>query len=819
MVALLSVLLILLILLSILALLLAGLYAYVFRRPLAQHSGTLSGRGLQNPVEVIRDRWGVPHIYAHDLPDLLFAQGYTHAQDRLWQMEFQRRAASGRLAEIFGRIALDADRFTRTLGFRRTAKTEADALDGETRSLLAAYCQGVNVFMESHRGRLPAEFTLLGIKPEPWTPEDTIVWTKLMGWNLSANWEAELVRAQLVAHLGPYRAAELEPNYPQDNPTIAPPGLHALDASALLLEHYERAKEWLGPTGAPLGSNNWVLDGQKSATGKPLLANDPHLAVAMPGIWYENHLVAGDFAVTGVSLPGVPFVVIGHNERVGWGMTATLPDNQDLFVERFDPSNPTLYQFRGDWEAARIYREVIRIRSETAPLTLEVRETRHGPVISDVVKSPVPLALSWTGFSPQQSLRAALRLNAARTTGEARAALSGWGVPVMNFVFADVGGNVGYEMAGAVPVRACGQGLVPAPGWTGEYEWAGILPNVELLRLDNPPEHFIATANNRVVGDSYPHFLTIEWSPGYRARRIVEMLSVKRRLTLADCQQMQLDVTSILGQEIAPYFTALEPTGHWERIALRALRGWDYRLDTESVGGAIYELCLVHLLDLVFAQKLGPLGEPFLGAGVSPLSPVSGLMGRAVVRLVELLSQESSPWFADAATGRERTRDEVLAEALRRAVRTLRETVGDEPRRWQWGRLHQVQFVHPLGTLRLFRSVFSRGPYPLGGDSETVNQAGYRLRPPIGMVHVFASYRQVLDFAAWDRSVAVHTTGQSGQPGHPHYADQLAMWREGEYHPMLWSRARIEENAEARLRLEPRSFVANTVHQLETDGS
>jgi penicillin amidase len=803
MVVLLTVLLVLLVLLSIAALLLVGLYAYVFRRPWAQHNGTLSVHGLRNPVEIVRDRWGVPHIYARDLSDLLFAQGYTHAQDRLWQMEFQRRAASGRLAEIFGRIALDADRFTRTLGFRRMAKAEADVLDEETRSLLAAYCQGVNAFIDSHRDRLPAEFTLLGIKPEPWTPEDSLGWTKLMGWSLSANWEAELLRAYLVTHLGPYRAAELEPNYPKDNPTIVLPDLHALDAAALLLEHYERAKEWLGPTGAPLGSNNWVIDGQKSATGKPLLANDPHLMVAMPGIWYENHLTAGDFEVTGVSLPGVPFVVIGHNARVGWGMTATLPDNQDLFIERFAPSDPTRYEFRGDWEAARIHQEAIRVRGEAAPLMLQVRETRHGPVISDVVRSPFPLALSWTGFSPQQSLRAALRLNMARTAGEARAAVADWGVPVMNFVFADVEGNIGYEMAGAVPVRACGQGLVPVPGWTGEYEWTGILPTGELPRLDNPPEHFIATANNRVVGDGYPHLLTIEWSPGYRARRIVEMLNVRRRLTLADCQQIQLDLTSILGQEMVPYFTALEPSGHWERIAVRALREWDYRLDTESVGGAIFELCLLHLLDLVFAQKLGPLAESFLGAGASPLSPVSAWLGRATTRLVELLAQERSPWFADAATGRERTRDEVLAEALKRAVRTLRDTVGDEPRRWQWGRLHQVRFVHPLGTPRLFRSVFNRGPYPMGGDGETVNQAAYRPRLPIGMVHVLASYRQVLDFAAWNRSVAVHTTGQSGQPGHPHYADQMAMWREGEYHPMLWSRAQVEENAEARLRLEP----------------
>jgi penicillin amidase len=803
MVALLGALLVLLVLCGLAALFLIGLYVYVFRRPLARHSGTLAVPGLQAPVEVIRDRWGVPHIYARSQQDLFFAQGYVHAQDRLWQMEFQRRAASGRLAEVFGRIALDADCFSRTVGFRRVAEREAAVLDAEIEPLVAAYCRGVNAFIDSHRDRLPAEFTLLGIRPEPWTPADSLAWTKLLAWTLSANWEAELLRAQLVAHLGPYRAAELEPNYPKDNPTVVPPALHALDAAALVLEQYERAKAWLGPTGAPLGSNNWVVDGQRSATGKPLLANDPHLAVAMPGVWYENHLIAEDFEVTGASLPGVPFVVIGHNARVGWGITATLLDNQDLFVERFDPSDPTRYEFRGGWEVARVHREEIRIRGEAEPLLWEVRETRHGPVISDVVKSPCPLALSWTGFQPQQTLRAAYDLNVARSANDVRAALQGWGVPAMNFVFADVDGAIGYQMAGAVPVRACGLGLVPAPGWTGEYEWQGTIPTEELPHLDSPPEHFIVTANHRVVGDGYPHFLTIEWSPGYRARRITEMLNVKRRLTLADCQQIQLDLTSLIAQEIVPYFTALEPAGHWERIALRALRQWDHRLTPESVGGAIYELCLVHLLDLVFAQKLGPLGEGFLGAGASPLSPVSGLMGRAVVRLVELLAQERSPWFADAATGRERTRDEVLTEALKRAVRTLRETLGDEPRRWEWGRLHQVKFVHPLGTLRLFRGLFNRGPYPLGGDGETVNQAAYRLHLPLGMVQILASYRQVLDFALWDRSVAVHTTGQSGQPGHPHYDDQMAMWREGEYHPMLWSRSRIEEHAEAKLRLEP----------------
>ena len=803
-----------------------SLYWLVYR-PLPRISGTVRVKGLQDKVEVIRDRWGVPHIYAENEEDLLFAQGYVHAQDRLWQMEFHRRLASGTLAEIVGGMALEVDRFARIIGFRRAAQADLALLDEQTRRYLEAYSQGVNAFIETHRSRLPLEFTLLRHKPTPWSPLDTAAFAKFMGWTLSCNWESELLRAGLIETLGPEKAAELEPSYPEDNPIIVPTGSDS--RSPKVSDRGERSSvgrpspnpnnkvaRFLGLGGSGGGSNNWVINGARSVTGKPLLANDPHLPPLMPSIWYENHLVGGGpsagsgrgLAVTGASMPGLPGVVLGHNERIAWGATNAGPDVQDLYIERLrtTPSGCPEYEFRGEWEKAQVVREEIRVRGKKEPLVEEVVVTRHGPIINGLLGEGAPtLALRWVGHEPGSMLQS-LRINRAGNWEEFIAGLRSWSVPAQNMVYADGyrdHGNVGYYMAGQAPIRAGGWGLLPAPGWTGEYEWTGHIPFEELPQAYNPPPGYIASANNKIVDDDYPYFLTLEPMPGYRARRIVDLIEAKEKLSIEDCQAMQVDFYSIPAEELLPYILTLQPDDQWRRRAIEYIRGWDRCLTADSVAAAIYEVFEFQLLKLTFADKLGEWADYYFGAGRLELAPITTLIGQAAVALRGFLKEGDSDWFADGATGEPRTREETLLLALEETVSALREELGDDMERWQWGRLHQTTFTHLFGRIKPLHLLFDRGPFPTGGDSETVWQASVVPGFPTSPVAIIPTYRQIIDLGDWERSVAVNSTGQSGQLGSRHYADMIELWRTGRYHPMLWERASIEREAEGTLILLP----------------
>lgn len=799
----------------IVAVLLAGgfflyIYWWLVQRPTPKLDGAVRLACLEQPVEVLRDRHGIPHIYAQTLGDLLRAQGYVHAQERLWQMEQNRRIARGTLAEVYGEAALDADRFSRIVGFRRAAAAELAGLDAETRQALAWYAEGVNAFIEAHPGRLGAEFNLLRVTPELWQPEDMIAHAKVMAWGLSVNWESELTRLRLQARIGPIRAADLEPDYPATNPVITEAvGSHEstrlLSAAGLLLNEYEKVKPWLGQPVEGRGSNAWAVAPKRSASRRALLCNDPHLALQMPGVWFENHLVCPDFEVSGVSFAGTPGVILGHNAHIAWGMTNAYPDVQDLFVERPHPDTPDSFAYGDGWEAAQVVEETIQIR-QRQPHVERVVITRHGPLISNLTaqsNTVIPLALQWVGHAPGQTVRAVLRLNRARNWEEFQAALMDWAAPAQTVVYADADGNIGQVLAGAIPRREQNLGLLPAPGWDPAYDWLGMIPWDELPRTYNPASGLVVTANNKMVGDEYPHFMGIETLPGWRAARLEEMLAEKERFSLRDMEEMQLDTLSKYAAALAPYFAQLNSDDTWMKVAIAYLRKWDFRMDSESTAALIFHYALACLLEEVFGKKLGDLAPAYYGISSSPIFLIDGFLLRAQTRLLELVVAGESSWFADAATGAPRSRDEVLTRALAEAVKRLRADFGDNARRWAWGRAHQVRYTHPLGSARLFRSVFNRGPYPVGGDGTTPNQAYAPPVLPLGLVQVTASYRQVFEVGVWDRAQSVITSGQSGHPLSDHYADQIAMWREGVYHPMPWSRAAVEETAHYRATLTP----------------
>ncbi len=800
---------------------------WFLRRFLPQTEGTITVPGLEEPVEILRDRWGVPHIYARSEHDLFFAQGYVHAQERLWQMELQRRLGSGRLSEIFGEATLEIDRLFRVVGLNRAAEAEAAALEGDTLRALEAYAAGVNAYLKQRKGRLSVEFALLRFEPEPWRPVDSLYWAKVLSWNLSCNWASELIRARLAARLGAARATDLEPLFPADNPPIVtgpglPPGVEpppngwrseALRQALELIEGLFPADSTGGAapapppglTPAPGNSNQLVVDGRRSASGKPLLANDTHMLLQIPAVWFQVHLVGGEYDVTGVSLPGLPGVVVGHNRYCAWGLTTAWQDAQDLYIERPNPENPHQYEYQGRWEEAQVVREEIRVKGRAQPEVQQVLITRHGPIISPVVGEETPLALRWVALEPSPLLRSVLRYNRARNWDEFRAALGDWAGPAHNFVYADVEGNIGFLQAGWVPIRRKGYGLAPVPGWTDEYEWQGYLPLDELPQALNPESGWLATANHLVVDENYPHFLSGDLENPCRARRLVDLLTAQDTLTADDCARFQRDTYSAQAERFVHHLETVEPQSEAEARALAILRDWDYHLEADSVAASLYQVTRLRALHLVFGPHLGDLTESYVGVDTfTAMAGPTPYHARSFVRLLDLLDGEGDDfWLRDPATGRLRGRRDLLRRALAEAIDLLTDHLGPEMDRWTWGRINRVHLAHPLGTVKPLHLLFNRGPYPFSGDQDTLLRAAGKPEFPFEPVAVADALRFIADLSDWEQCRIIIPGGQSGHVADRHYADLLPLWREGRFLPMPFARKAVERHAAQRLILTP----------------
>ncbi len=778
------------------------------RRCWPKIDGTVELEGLRAPVTVVRDDWGIPHIYASNAHDLFFAQGYVHAQDRFWQMEFWRRIGSGRLSEVLGESALGQDRFIRTVGWHRAAQRDLERMDDEPRAVLEDYAEGVNAYVSTHQGRLGLEFDVLGltgtmVEIEPWTPLDSVSWGKVMAWDLSGNRGAELLRAHIADRLGTSAVDDLVPPYSDEYPTIVPNP----PTEASLQTVPEIAAETLAlGYGEHLGSNNWVVAGERTESGSAILANDPHLGIQMPSIWYEIGLhcepVGPDcpYNVVGASFASNPGVIIGHNDRIAWGVTNFGPDVQDFFIERVNPENPNQYAYRGEWRDMEIIQEEIHVAGQEDPVVIDVRLTHHGPIINDVAGGTEeawsfgwqPLALSWTALQPGSLVKSILLLDRADNWEAFREALSYWDAPSQNFVYADVEGNIGYQAPGRIPIRAAGDGTRPVPGWTGEYEWVDTIPFDALPRSLNPAEGYIVTANNAAVDADYPYLITQDWAPGYRACRICEMIESDTALSIEDMRAIQADSAPVWAREVLPYVRALSSDEPRLKQALDLLRAWDGRAVRDSAAAALFESFRLHLIDATIADELG---EDLLEKARPAVMDA----------LLNLLPDPKSPWFDDVTTPKTETRDEILLTALEEAVKELTDAQGPRMDKWRWGDLHTVSFENQsLGQCGIapVESLFNRGPFPADGTLATVNQADYSLNDPY-TVRTIASYRQIIDLGDLTRSVSMHTTGQSGHPFHRHYDDMIASWRDVEHHPMLWAREDVEANAEGSLVLTP----------------
>lgn len=769
------------------------------RRRLPQTSGRLTVQGLDGAVEVWRDRWGVPHLYAATAHDLFFAQGFVHAQDRLWQMELNRRVAHGRLSELFGELALDTDRTARTFGFGRLGRADWARADEEGRQAVLAYADGVNAFLDHPASQLPVEFSLLRHRPEPWQPEDTFAFSRVMIWELSHAWYGEIVRAQLIEAVGEEHAAELEIQYPEGNPATLPAGIefHRLDPDGSLRTaqgpFLDRGK----------GSNSWTISARRSATGQAVLCNDMHLAISMPGLWYANHLQAGDYHVTGVSLPGAPLVMVGHNARIAWGMTLAFTDCEDLFVEEVDPETPHRYRFRDEWLEAEVIEEPIAVKGRAEPLIERVTITRHGPIISDVVGYPEQrVAVQSMALQPCMALTGWLRLNQAGGWDDFVEAMRLIEAPQLSVTYADVAGNIGYWVTGRVPVRAKGDGTVPAPGWSGEYEWLGEVPFEEMPHALNPEQGYVVNCNHRIVPDDYPHFLGHVWSNGYRARRIVEAIESKDELSDDDHRALQLDVTCLPGREFVTCLKGFDDVDPDVRLALKQLRAWDGRLTPESVGGAVYEVARYTLVRNLLEPGLGTeLASRAMGLGFHPLLQFAHeFFGHDTVMVLRLLDNSDS-WWLQQAGGRQA----LLARSLREAVAWLRSELGPDVAMWQWGRIHRATFAHTLGLQKPLDQVFNRGPFPIGGDTDTPCQTAMSPDDPYDNKAWAPSFRQIVDLGDLSRSVSIAPPGQSGHLASPNYDDLIEPWLRGEYPPQLWTREQVEREAVSHLEMFPES--------------
>ncbi len=787
----------------LLVLLLCGAsYYYFVKLPLPKTEGEIQIKGLRAPVRVFRDRWGVPHIYAENEHDLFMAQGFVQAQDRLWQMESNRRLAAGRLSEIIGPPTLGLDRLVRTLGVMRAARREVASYDTHTLRILNAFSEGINAFIDHRKGRLPLEFRLLKVDPDPWHPDDSIAWAKMMALFGGKNWQEEIVRAMLDQKLGMEKALELLGYNQPETPTIIPPGL---DLTSLWPLRPHIPGSFVPTLGG--ASNNWAVHGSHTATGFPLLANDMHIVVRVPSIWYEMHLVAGEYDVTGLSMAGVPCIIAGHNKDLAWGAAYGYTDVQDIFLERMSPDKPGKYLYKDQWLQAELIKEEIRVKGEKNPVIHEIWQTRHGPIISSLVPAAQALehalALKWSAHDPGHTLPTLHRINLARNWEEFKAAAQDWSEPALNLAYADRKGNIAYVLGGRIPIRLLGHGRGPFPGWTGENEWLGyVSPNQKPFLL-NPERGFIATANNQVVGSEYPRYLSVDYAPGFRAARIEQFLSNKNKTSKAEFRTLQGDLKCL---PAAPFIAALEGIGVRSPDAqqlLKRLRAWDQVLGPESVGGAIYSVLFYRLLENTFRDELGPVADRFFGVGLTYLEPLNRFSQLSRVILQRVMEDRNSSWFDDINTPEREDLAHILDKSLNETAEFLRQKLGTDPSGWQWGKLHQVELEHALGSVPPLDKVFNLGPYEVGGHFSTVWQSAVNPGMDFNLKGWTASNRHIYDLEDWDKSLGAIVPGQSGMFGSPHYDDQMEMWLNVEHHPLYYSRAKVESEAKHVLILKP----------------
>jgi penicillin G amidase len=747
----------------------AGLWWQLWRRPRPLTEGSVRVAGLDGPVEIRRDRWGVPHVSATTKHDLWFGQGFCQGQDRLWQLDLYRRVAMGRLAEIAGPTGLASDRFMRTLGLRRAGVREAAAIDSELRADLDAMAAGINAAAEAAPAP-PLELQLLRLEFEPWTAADSLAMQKLLSFGLSTNWERELLRADLARELGPDLAAKLDPSYPPANAVVLTPGIPA-GAGIELAERVDSIRRFLGMTVEATGSNNWAVAPSRSATDGALIAGDPHLSPSMPGITYQMGLRLGERWCRGAALPGTLGVAFGHNNDVAWTLTNAMADVMDLFVERVDGDR---YQFEDEWRELESFEEEITIRGQP-PETIVARETHHGPIVNEALRADEsePLALAWMSRSEPAISKANTVVIDVRSGAELVELMEEHATPVSSLVWADSGGSIGYKTVGRIPMRTGGSPDLPRCGWSGEDEWEGWIPYGEQPEVTDPESGYVVTANNRIEPEGFEHHIGSDYFDGFRATRIEQMIEAEPEHDLSTFARMQVDMRSLPGLETAHRLARLRPRDQAETSAIERLRSWDGQMAPDSIAATIYQAFTLRFAREIARAVIGDrdLTERWLDRADNGFMAHVSSPWRWQAHMLALWDEGDEELIG-------RAWEDLALDSLRAALRDLGKRFGTDPAGWRWGKVHELHFPHALGPANPALGWLLDRSIQVGGAQETVCQVGWDPNDPFEAIWA-PCWRMVADLSQPEGSRWQQFTGNSGHPGSPHYDDLQPRWRDG----------------------------------------
>ncbi len=756
------------------------------------YSATLDLKGVKEEVTVIRDEYAIPHIYAKSEEDLYTAVGYVVAQDRLWQMDLLRRVTLGRLSEIFGDKYVETDLLLRALRYSEKSKKIIASMDTTQLRCLQAFANGVNEYIDRQGSKLPPEFIILGYKPEHWDPVYSLNLIGYMAWDLKAGW-SEMILEEVKGKVNDALYRQLLPDINNEKTHVYP--LFTKDSLASKVQaSLLNGNANLRDLGLEIfnGSNNWAVSGKKSSTGKPILCNDMHLGLNIPGVWYQIHeVIPGKLDVSGLLLPGQPLIVCGHNERIAWGMTNAYVDNVDYYEEKINPSDSGQYMYNGEWHPIKIQKETIRIKGGKIA-EREIKFTGHGPIISKFkdLKNKV-VSMHWVGDEMSNEIRTVYLLNRAGNWNEFKDAISSFKAVSQNVVYADVEGNIGLYYAAGIPIRKHDFDGFFLPGWTDEYDWKGWVPFENLPHSFNPPTGYVSSANNNPAGDDYPYHIGTWFSLPSRIDRIRELLEAKQVLSVEDMKAIQTDQHSVMARNMSADMVAelesIKTPDNDEALALSILKSWkNGDMSANLVAPAVFEKCYLFLSEDMMKDEMGAdLFTRYFNEGSLLKFAMNNMWKNA-----------ESAWWDDVTTPNiKETRNDILRRSIKRTINYLKNTCGNDTAKWKWGNIHTLVLEHPLGKVKILDKVFglNRGPFKLGGSTHTVAPFSYPFSSAFAINHA-ASHRHVFSVANWDESFTVIPTGNSGLPASKNYCDQTSLYINMKYHPELFSEENVKKN-------------------------
>ena len=784
-----------------------GIFYKMLSSSLPQYSGTITSKKIINDIEVYRDSFAVPYILAANDEDAAFALGFLHAQERMFTMDIIRRAGEGRLSEILGKEALPFDNMFRTVGIKRNIEKNLYRCNPEVMKILQAYSDGVNKFLEERKGNYGIEFDMLGYEPESWKPIHSLIVIKMMAWELNISWWTDLSFTELIQKLGKEKVEEILPDYPQNAPTIIADNIKYLPMiNSSLAETDKSFRNFIGWTGTHIGSNNWVVNSNKSVSGRPIIANDPHLGFSAPGKWYAAIIKSKNWNAAGVTLPGVPGIVIGKGENISWVLTNVMNDDSDFYIEKLD-SSKTKYFVDGEWKNLVFIKDTIKIKNEK-PQIIVITETHRGPIISSIhpfsfifnkeqLNYP-PISLHWSGNEYSDEMLAFIKINKAKNWSDFKEGVSFFGIPGQNFVYGDAQGNIGYIMGARIPVRKNNNPTLVFDGTTTENDWKGFVPAGEIPSIYNPAEDFIASANNKTLKD-FNYHITNLWEPSSRIDRIRELLTGKEKHSAVDFQNYQMDVVSPYARKVVSHllsaFEGIKVNDRNLGVSLDLFRKWDFEFNKYSQTPAIYSVFLKYLLKNIYYDEMGEdLYNQFIFVANVPYRS-----------LLQLLEKPGSAWFDNVKTEHLETKNEIIRKSLADALTYLEEKFGKDLKQWQWGKLHEVTFKHPFsGNFSFLDKYINIGPFEIGGDGTTINNSEYPFAKSLDKFAMLKhndfdnvlgpSMRYIYDFAKPDEFCLILTTGQSGYVMSDHYRDQNPLWLDGRYMKIKTDESSIRKN-------------------------